>query len=123
MKHPHYGPSNHQPATGIGETLHLDLNQLPVPAALTGATHEIMIVDEKTGEISAVGADNKTGMSLMASDYRSACSMSLNLKRRLRLSMVNWIGTMTLPLTLASIFTATQMDLYRWTNQVTSPVC
>jgi hypothetical protein len=32
MKHPHYGPSNHQPATGIGETLHLDLNQLPVPA-------------------------------------------------------------------------------------------
>lgn len=65
MRNPSYPPSTNQPSAGIGATLSLDLEQLPEPSAPDGFTHQIMIVDEKTGELSVIGVSDKTGPKIL----------------------------------------------------------
>ena len=65
MKHPHYSPSTAQLAEDVGSTLQLDITQLPTASAVTGNTHELMIVDDKTGEISIVSVTDKTGPAIL----------------------------------------------------------
>lgn len=67
MHNPHYGDSTAQPAEEVGESVQLDLNQNPVPAASGGATHELMLVDDHDGEIGIVGVTDKTGPEILRS--------------------------------------------------------
>ena len=60
LKHPSYPASTNLPATGVGETISLDLEKLPEPSSPGGFTHQLMAVDELTGTIGLIGCTSKT---------------------------------------------------------------
>jgi hypothetical protein len=65
IKHPSYYPSTNQPADGVGDTLSLDLEQLP-DSVYGGYTHQLMIVDETTGTIGIQGCTSKEAPDVLA---------------------------------------------------------
>jgi hypothetical protein len=65
QQNPSYPPSTHQPADDVGNHIQLDIEQLPVPSADGGFTHQVMAVDEKSGTLTIIGATSKSGPDIL----------------------------------------------------------
>ena len=60
LHNPSYPSSTNSPADFVGSTLSIDLEELPIASMPSGFTHNILVVEEKTGTIASIPIADKT---------------------------------------------------------------
>jgi hypothetical protein len=74
LHNPSYPPSTNQPAAAIGNVLSIDLEELPIASLPSSFTHNLLIVEEKTGTIAVIGIADKTTPVIFAATMKYIAS-------------------------------------------------